>query len=182
MLSTEASSTIFWVFGMTRLGIEPRSPRPLANTLTITPILLKELCVELKSLFLLLTCFGHTRSGLLQVCYASPRGIMCRIEILIFAANMFWPHAFWSSAGMLCISKRKSSGFCFWWHKVKKKKFFLILFLLCAIKEKKNRTKVSFKNFFMEVHYTHEEGQKVYGWNTWTTKTKIQWYKYFFVY
>ena len=30
-----ASSTIFWVFGMTRLRIEPRSPGPLANTLLI---------------------------------------------------------------------------------------------------------------------------------------------------
>ena len=28
----------FWVFGMTRLGIEPRSPGPLACTLTITPM------------------------------------------------------------------------------------------------------------------------------------------------
>ena len=35
MLSKEASSTIFWVFGMTRPGIERRSPGPLANTLTI---------------------------------------------------------------------------------------------------------------------------------------------------
>ena len=37
MLSKEASSTIFWVFGMTQPGIEPRSPGPLANTLTIMP-------------------------------------------------------------------------------------------------------------------------------------------------
>ena len=29
MLSKEASSTIFWVFGMTQLGIEPQSQRPL---------------------------------------------------------------------------------------------------------------------------------------------------------
>ena len=36
MLSKKASSTIFKVFGMTRPRIEPRSPRPLANTLTIT--------------------------------------------------------------------------------------------------------------------------------------------------
>ena len=36
MLSKEASSTIFWVFGMTRPGIEPWSPGPLANTLTTT--------------------------------------------------------------------------------------------------------------------------------------------------
>ena len=27
----------FWVFGMTQPGIEPRSPRPLVNTLTIMP-------------------------------------------------------------------------------------------------------------------------------------------------
>ena len=33
MLSKVASSTIFWVFGMTRPGIKPRSPGPLANTL-----------------------------------------------------------------------------------------------------------------------------------------------------
>ena len=33
MLSNAASSTIFWVFGMTQPGIEPRSPGPLANTL-----------------------------------------------------------------------------------------------------------------------------------------------------
>ena len=30
MLSKAAPSTIFWVFGMTRPGIEPRSPRPLS--------------------------------------------------------------------------------------------------------------------------------------------------------
>ena len=35
MLSKVASSIIVWVFGMTRPGIEPRSPWPLANTLTI---------------------------------------------------------------------------------------------------------------------------------------------------
>ena len=28
----------FWVFGMTRPGIEPRSPGPLANTLTARPM------------------------------------------------------------------------------------------------------------------------------------------------
>ena len=31
----DALSTIFWVFGMTRPGIEPRPPRPLMNTLDI---------------------------------------------------------------------------------------------------------------------------------------------------
>ena len=38
MLSKEASSTIFWVFGMTRPGIEPNSPRAPVNTLTIMPM------------------------------------------------------------------------------------------------------------------------------------------------
>ena len=37
VLSKEASSTIFKVFGMTQPRIEPKSPRPLANTLpTVT--------------------------------------------------------------------------------------------------------------------------------------------------
>ena len=35
VLNTTASSTIFKVFGMTRLGTEPRSPGSLANTLLI---------------------------------------------------------------------------------------------------------------------------------------------------
>ena len=35
VLSKVASSTIFWVFGITRPGIEPKSPRSLGNTLTI---------------------------------------------------------------------------------------------------------------------------------------------------
>ena len=34
VLNKEVSSTIFKVFGMTQPGIEPRSPRPLANTQT----------------------------------------------------------------------------------------------------------------------------------------------------
>ena len=38
MLSKAVSSTIFYVFGMTRPGIDPRSPGPLANTLLISPI------------------------------------------------------------------------------------------------------------------------------------------------
>ena len=38
VLSKVASSTIFWVFGMTWPGIEPRSPAPLANILHIRPM------------------------------------------------------------------------------------------------------------------------------------------------
>ena len=35
MLSKEESSTIFWVFVMTKTGIESQSPGLLMNTLTI---------------------------------------------------------------------------------------------------------------------------------------------------
>ena len=38
MLSKAASSTIFWVFSMTRPRIEPWSPGLLVNTLLISPI------------------------------------------------------------------------------------------------------------------------------------------------
>ena len=38
VLIKEVSSTIFKVFGMTWVGIEPRSPGPLANTLSTRPI------------------------------------------------------------------------------------------------------------------------------------------------
>ena len=40
MLSLEVSSTIFWVVGMTRPGIEPLSPGPLTNILPNKPILI----------------------------------------------------------------------------------------------------------------------------------------------
>ena len=51
VLSKEASSTIFKVFGMTRPGIEPRFPGPLANTLPTRPrscrcIILKVICCK----------------------------------------------------------------------------------------------------------------------------------------
>ena len=56
VLSKGASITIFWVFGTTRPGIEPRFPGPLANTITTKPMgqLLKEdnnnsnLCLQKK--------------------------------------------------------------------------------------------------------------------------------------
>ena len=38
VLSKEVWSTIFEVFGMTRPGLEPRSPGPLANTLPTRPM------------------------------------------------------------------------------------------------------------------------------------------------
>ena len=38
VLTKAASSTIFWVFGITRPGIEPRSSRPLVNIQLIKPM------------------------------------------------------------------------------------------------------------------------------------------------
>ena len=46
VLSKEASSTIFKVFGMTRPGIETRSPGPLANTLPTWPMNAIEECLN----------------------------------------------------------------------------------------------------------------------------------------
>ena len=45
MLSKVISSSIFKVFGMTRPGIEPRSPGPLANTLTAEGDILIRICL-----------------------------------------------------------------------------------------------------------------------------------------
>ena len=47
----------FWVFGMTRPGIEPRSPGPLANTLTAIINVVKEIAVKspISRLYLLCT-------------------------------------------------------------------------------------------------------------------------------
>ena len=42
VLSKEVSNSIFWVFGMSRPGIELRSLGPLANSLPITPTGLKQ--------------------------------------------------------------------------------------------------------------------------------------------
>ena len=55
MLSKVASSTIFWVFGMTWPGIEPRSPRPLANTLLIKPMICHHHVVPLARISLTLS-------------------------------------------------------------------------------------------------------------------------------
>ena len=49
VLSKEVSSTIFKAFGMTRTGMEPRSPGPLANTLPTEPMKKRELA-ELSTL------------------------------------------------------------------------------------------------------------------------------------
>ena len=82
MLSKAASSTIFWVFGMTQPGIEPRSPGPLANSylklynLRINFYLLQTFCPHLGS-FCVVSSFTTFRpnftSDLLQVILPRPR-------------------------------------------------------------------------------------------------------------
>ena len=47
MLGKEVSTTILKVFGMTRPGIEPRSPGPLANTLPTSPMSRLEIYIPL---------------------------------------------------------------------------------------------------------------------------------------
>ena len=69
MLSKAASSIIFWVFGMSRPGIEPRSAGPLANTLLIRPMENLELEVNLCHLFKILQQVGSSKfkSNLFQI-------------------------------------------------------------------------------------------------------------------
>ena len=56
VLSKEVSSTIFKVIGMTQTGIEPRSPRPLANTLSTGKVLLQyEFFISLEIYLIILT-------------------------------------------------------------------------------------------------------------------------------
>ena len=52
-----APSTIFWVFGMTRPGIEPRSPGPWVNTLLIRPITYTYTNLNCLKLFIKMTLF-----------------------------------------------------------------------------------------------------------------------------
>ena len=76
-LNKEVLSTIFQVFGMTRPGLEPRSPRPWANTLHTGPTsrwrlecssMARETCVQsrvesyqrLKKWYLLPPCLTHS--------------------------------------------------------------------------------------------------------------------------
>ena len=58
MLSKVASSAIFWIFGMNRPVIEPRSIGPLVNTLTAMPIIEINLNPSITHLFgLFESCF-----------------------------------------------------------------------------------------------------------------------------
>ena len=63
MLSKAASSTIFWVFGMTQPGIEPWSSGQMADTLLIRPKSYKKFTsqmIEVSSLLIFLWCEGFT--------------------------------------------------------------------------------------------------------------------------
>ena len=66
--SKEVSSTIFWVFGMTRLGTEPRSPEPLANALSIGPMTYFVLLLkEIQFLLWCVLCFAMCKSSAVQL-------------------------------------------------------------------------------------------------------------------
>ena len=52
VLGKDVSSTIFKVFGMTWPGIEPKSPRPLANTLPTRPNYVQIICITTSYLML----------------------------------------------------------------------------------------------------------------------------------
>ena len=56
VLSKEVSSTIFKVFSMTRPGIEPRSPGPLANTLPSRPMNCYTRWLQIVSVLLIRKC------------------------------------------------------------------------------------------------------------------------------
>ena len=59
------SSSIFKVFGMTRPGIEPRSPGPLANTLNAGPM----------SRFLVITTCPHSKRKKFEECGSCPASL-----------------------------------------------------------------------------------------------------------
>ena len=54
LLSKEITSTIFKVFGMTRPGIETRSPEPLANTSLYSRVYSSSPCIDALTQFLVL--------------------------------------------------------------------------------------------------------------------------------
>ena len=50
MLSKVESSTVFWVFGMTRPGIETQSPGSLANTIVLFNVIIWNIFYKLQNL------------------------------------------------------------------------------------------------------------------------------------
>ena len=67
VLSKEVSSTIFKIFGMKQSGIEPRSPRPLTNTLPTRPM---RIAVIPRSILI------HSSSACLGPIYGSNRNLL----------------------------------------------------------------------------------------------------------
>ena len=88
MLSKEVSSTIFWIFGLTHPGIEPRFPGPLVNTrLTKTLTTLLKLEKDNKTMIRLPdndTDFFDIVDGVLQ-------GHILALWLFIYADNLTLP-------------------------------------------------------------------------------------------
>ena len=89
MLSKAASSTIFWVFGMTRPGTEPRSPGPLVNTLLIRPMATRVKC--------LLTLPNDIHINNSYEFWQIFSFIFLKFELLIFIAfHLSWHSVIWT--------------------------------------------------------------------------------------
>ena len=82
VLIKEVSSTIFKVFGMTRPGIERRSPRPLANTLSTRP----------KSRYIDRNTWSHISVCKLLVLDWNTWNYIIVYKILVFDGNT-WNHS-----------------------------------------------------------------------------------------
>ena len=74
----------FWVFGMTRLGIEPRYPGPLVNTLTIIPVPIFRLLTLALSLMVFHRFSNNSNSKLW----------MCDDNFSILSSEEFFHHVF----------------------------------------------------------------------------------------
>ena len=123
MLSKEASSTIFWVFGMTRPEIDPRFPRPLANTIYIfvlNPLLQAEFDTS--------SVFKRSSSGLNSVFFFSQTSFHTkdkepsRIQ-LISVQKFFSPRLVVISSQhyYLCIVRKKREIFKLFWRALAQK-------------------------------------------------------------
>ena len=91
VLSKEVSSTIFRDFGMTRPGIEPGSPGPLANTLPNRPKsrLLIRICIDIYMYWYIYMCVYWFIYVLIYICIALYIYIYWYIYICI-DLYMYW--------------------------------------------------------------------------------------------
>ena len=102
VLSKDVSSTIFKVFGMTRPGIEPRSPGPLVNTLPTRPMsrfssssssnTTTTIIIELKIIIIIITNYSSWWVFPGGVSWSFP-GVWATARLLksLGLLSVFWP-------------------------------------------------------------------------------------------